>query len=157
MTMTNMTQTQDKVTVRPLVPGDRAEWDRLWTAYLAFYETALPAQIYDITFQRLLDSDPTSFRGLVAEIGGRPRGLVHYVFHPHCWRVDQVCYLQDLYVDPGMRGLGLGRRLIEAVYAAADAEGAPQVYWMTQEFNATARELYDRIGQVTPFIKYIRS
>lgn len=143
--------------IRPLARGDRRDWDRLWTAYLEFYETRLPAQIYDITFQRLLDDDPTSFRGLVAEVEGRPRGLVHYVFHPHCWRMDQVCYLQDLYVDADLRGSGLGRRLIEAVYAAADAEGAPQVYWMTQDFNATARQLYDRIGQATPFIKYIRS
>ena len=145
------------VLIREVTRADRREWDRLWTAYLAFYDTALPAQIYDITFQRLLDDDPTSFRALIAEVEGRPHGLVHYVFHPHCWRLDQVCYLQDLYVDPEMRGLRLGRRLIEAVYRAADAEGAPQVYWMTQDFNATARQLYDRIGQATPFMKYIRS
>jgi hypothetical protein len=30
------------------------------------------------------------------------------------------------------------------------------VYWMTQEFNTKARRLYDRIGKVTPFIKYSR-
>lgn len=143
--------------IRPLEAADRADWDRLWTAYLDFYETQLPMQVYDITFQRLLDPDPASFRCLIAEAEGQPRGLVHFVFHPHCWRMDQVCYLQDLYVDPGMRGTGLGRMLIEAVYAAADAEGAPQVYWMTQDFNAAARQLYDRIGQVTPFVKYIRS
>lgn len=145
------------VLIRGVTRADRSEWDRLWTAYLAFYDTTLPAQIHDITFQRLLDDDPASFRALIAEVEGRPRGLVHFVFHPHCWRLDQVCYLQDLYVDPEMRGLRLGRQLIEAVYRAADTEGAPQVYWMTQEFNATARQLYDRIGQATPFIKYIRS
>ena len=50
----------------------------------------------------------------------------------------------------------MGRKLIEAVYAAADAEGAPGVYWLTQDFNKTARQLYDRIGTVTPFIKYAR-
>ncbi|MCZ7597268.1 MAG: GNAT family N-acetyltransferase, partial [Gammaproteobacteria bacterium] len=39
---------------------------------------------------------------------------------------------------------------------AADANGSPAVYWLTQEFNHTARNLYDRIGRVTPFIKYVR-
>ena len=150
-------RTSETVTIRPLERADRREWDRLWTAYLEFYQTSLPMQIHDITFQRLLDPDPSTFRGLVAEVDGRPRGLVHFVFHPHCWRMDEVCYLQDLFVDAEMRGLGLGRRLIEAVYAAADAEGAPQVYWMTQDFNDTARKLYDRLGQATAFIKYIRS
>ncbi|MEP0508246.1 MAG: GNAT family N-acetyltransferase, partial [Aurantimonas coralicida] len=96
------------------------------------------------------------FRGLIAEAGGKPVGLVHFLFHRHCWRVEDVCYLQDLYADPEVRGTGVGRRLIEAVYAAADAAGSPTVYWMTQDFNTTARKLYDRIAAVTPFIKYQR-
>ena len=69
---------------------------------------------------------------------------------------DPRCYLQDLYADPDVRGLGIGRALIEAVYAAADAAGAPSVYWLTQDFNHTARKLYDRIGTKSPFIKYTR-
>lgn len=83
-------------------------------------------------------------------------GLVHYLFHRHCWKVENVCYLQDLYVDPAARGTGLGRALIEAVYAAADANGTPAVYWMTQHFNDAGRRLYDRIGKLTPFIRYSR-
>ena len=71
--------------------------------------------------------------------------------------MENVCYLQDLYADPELRGRGIGRALIEAVYAAADAQGCPSVYWLTQEFNTTARQLYDRIGVETPFIKYNRS
>jgi GNAT superfamily N-acetyltransferase len=79
------------------------------------------------------------------------------MFHPHCWKVEPVCYLQDLYADREVRGRGVGRALIEAVYAAADAAGAPSVYWLTQEFNTEARRLYDRIGRVTPFIRYNRA
>ena len=50
----------------------------------------------------------------------------------------------------------MGRALIEAVYAAADAEGTPSVYWTTQHFNEVGRRLYDRVGRLTPFIKYER-
>jgi ribosomal protein S18 acetylase RimI-like enzyme len=52
--------------------------------------------------------------------------------------------------------MGVGRALIETVYAAADANGTPSVYWLTQEENTEARKLYDRFAQVTEFIKYGR-
>ena len=144
------------VTVRFLNADDEAQWRELWRAYLAFYETELPPEIYDTMFARLLGDDRQDFHGLVAEQDGRLVGLTHYLFHRHGWKIENVCYLQDLYADPSVRGRGVGRKLIEAVYAAADAEGAPGVYWLTQDFNKTARQRYDRIGTVTPFIKYAR-
>lgn len=145
-----------ELTIRPIRPDDRSDWAELWRAYLEFYESTVPDEVYETTFARLLGEDPQDFHGLIAEVDGRPVGLVHYVFHRHCWKIENVCYLQDLYAHPDMRGKGVGRALIEAVYAAADAEGAPTVYWMTQDFNHNARKLYDRIGKLTPFIKYQR-
>ncbi|GGD34256.1 GNAT family N-acetyltransferase [Sinisalibacter lacisalsi] len=127
----------------------------MWSAYLAFYESDVNEAVFETTFARLLSDDEPQF-ALIAEAAGRPVGLAHIIFHRHNWRIEDVCYLQDLYVDPAQRGLGLGRALIEAVYAAADARGAPSVYWMTLDSNETARRLYDRIGEVTPFIKYQR-
>ena len=142
--------------IRPLRPEDAAEWRRLWTGYLEFYKTTVPEEVYATTFSRLLGDDPQDFNGFLALVGGRPMGLVHFLFHRHCWKIENVCYLQDLYVDPQARGTGLGRKLIEAVYAAADTNGTPAVYWLTQDFNTTGRQLYDRIAQVTPFIRYVR-
>ncbi|MEX0309794.1 MAG: N-acetyltransferase family protein [Tateyamaria sp.] len=146
----------DALIVRPLTLSDRAAWGDLWTAYLAFYETSRPQDVFDAYFGRLLGTAPQDYNGLVAEADGRVVGLAHYLFHRHGWKVENVCYLQDLYADPSVRGRGIGRALIEGVYAAADAAGAPAVYWLTQEFNTEARKLYDRIGNVTPFIKYDR-
>lgn len=149
----------EEVTIRPLEAGDEAEWRRLWTAYLEFYESSVSEEVYRSSFDRMLAGNagaPNEFRGLIATLGGKPVGLVHYLFHRHGWKIENVCYLQDLYADPDVRGKGIGRALIEAVYAAADAEGCPTVYWNTQDFNATARKLYDRIGTLTPFIKYTR-
>ena len=145
------------VTIRPLTPKDRADWRRLWTAYLEFYNSSVSEAVYDTTFERLLGDDPRDYTCLLAEIDGRVVGLVHYLFHRHCWRIENTCYLQDLFADPDVRGHGVGRALIEAVYAAADDAGCPSVYWTTQDFNETARRLYDRIGELTPFIKYQRA
>ncbi len=146
----------DRLTIRPLTPADAPAWRDLWRAYLAFYETERPEEVYATYWQRLLGDDPHDYHGLIALAGERPVGLAHYLFHRHGWRIEDVCYLQDLYVAPEARGTGAGRALIEAVYAAADAAGAPPVYWTTQEGNATARQLYDRIARNTGFIKYER-
>ena len=142
--------------IRALRQDDEPQWRRLWTDYLAFYETELPDKIYDTYFQRLLGNDPQDYHCLIAEVGGEPVGLAHFVFHRHGWRLEDTCYLQDLFADPHVRGKGVGRALIEAVYVAADQAGAPSVYWLTQDFNSDARKLYDRIGTLTPFIKYVR-
>ena len=144
------------VIVRALRAEDEDAWRVLWKDYLAFYETSVPDAVYTSTFDRLLGDDPRDFSALVAEHDGRVVGLTHYLFHRHAWKIEEVCYLQDLYALPDLRGKGVGRALIEAVYAAADRAGAPSVYWLTQAFNDTARQLYDRIGVVTPFIKYQR-
>ncbi|MEM1064254.1 MAG: GNAT family N-acetyltransferase [Pseudomonadota bacterium] len=143
--------------IRPLTENDEAAWRRLWSAYLEFYETEVSPVIYATYFKRLLGDDPQDFNCLLAEVDGRPVGLVHFVFHRHGWKIENVCYLQDLYAEPEMRGLGVGRALIEAVYGAADAVGCPSVYWATQHFNHSARRLYDRVGRLTPFVKYERS
>ncbi|MBO0902478.1 GNAT family N-acetyltransferase [Jiella sonneratiae] len=147
---------QHDLTVRPIEAGDESEWRRLWTAYLAFYDSVASEDVYRSSFARLIDPGERDCHGLLAVVGGRPAGLVHYLYHRHMWKLEDVCYLQDLYADPELRGKGVGRALIEAVYAAADANGTPTVYWMTQEFNHPARRLYDRIGTKTPFIKYNR-
>ena len=156
MTDTAPVSDVNSLIIRPLAPADRAEWAELWTAYLEFYESSVAPEVYDSTFARMLGDDPQDFSGLVAEADGQLVGLVHFLFHRHGWKVENVCYLQDLYARPEARGKGIGRALIEAVYKAADENGTPTVYWLTQDFNHTARKLYDRIGVLTPFIKYQR-
>lgn len=148
--------TKPALHIRALRPQDRSAWAELWSAYLTFYETSVPDTVYDSTFARLLGEDPQDFSALVAELDGRLVGFTHYLFHRHAWKVENVCYLQDLYASPETRGTGVGRALIEAVYQAADTNGTPTVYWLTQDFNKTARQLYDRIAVQTPFIKYQR-
>ena len=144
------------IQIRRLRVADEGNWRLLWRAYLDYYETSVAEEVYASTFARLLGDDPQDFSCLIAEMDGKPVGLTHYLFHRHAWKIENVCYLQDLYAAPEVRGQGVGRALIEAVYNAADAAGAPGVYWLTQDFNAEARKLYDRIGVLTPFIRYNR-
>ncbi|MDN3710798.1 GNAT family N-acetyltransferase [Paracoccus cavernae] len=146
------------VTIRALEPADQAAWQELYEGYQAFYgHDARPQAFYDAAFARLVSGDARDFHALVAQSAeGALVGLVHYVFHPSLWREDGVCYLQDLFAAPEQRGTGIGRALIEAVYAEADRAGSPAVYWLTAEDNHAGRRLYDRVGVKTPFIRYNR-
>ncbi len=142
--------------IRQLEANDLPDWHRLWSSYLEYYESTVSDEVYERTFERLLDSTRPQQNGLIALQDGKAVGLVHFIYHPHNWRIEDVCYLQDLYTDSSLRGKGVGRALIEAVYKEADDNGTPSVYWLTQDFNETARRLYDQISSLTPFIKYQR-
>jgi GNAT superfamily N-acetyltransferase len=143
------------VTIRALTDDDYPQWLGLWAGYLRFYRHRLPEEITQATFDRLVDPKH-ELMALVGESEGRLVGFAHYLFHPSTWSLSGYCYLEDLFVDPDSRGQGAGRALIQGVYAAADAAGASKVYWLTQEFNADARALYDTLGHRTSSIKYER-
>jgi len=148
---------QKHISVRAISNCDYKDWRRLWMAYLEFYNSEVSEDVYETTFKRLTSNEPNEFNGMLAvDENNKVVGLVHFLFHRHAWKVENVCYLQDLFASSETRGQGIGRALIEAVYEEADKAGAPSVYWMTQDFNDTARKLYDRIGNLTPFVRYQR-
>ena len=139
--------------IRALRSDDRAVWSQLWTQYLTFYETELPAEIYEVTWQRLQDANEPIW-GALAEQDGVPMGLTHFIYHRTGWAIAPACYLQDLYVAPAARGTGLGRALIDHVTADAGSKGCARVHWLTHETNVTARRLYDDVAVRSGFIQY---
>ena len=143
--------------IRELSENDFINWKTLWTQYLEFYKTSVENLVYETTFKRLISSNHHFQNAFVAEQENELIGLVHYIYHPHNWKIEDVCYLQDLFVLKTARGTGVGRALMEAVYLAADRNKTSTVYWLTQDFNEQARELYDNIGILTSFIKYNRN
>ena len=143
--------------IRPIAQADRSAWELLWAGYNAFYgrsgATALAPEITQTTWERFFDpAEPV--HALVAEHDGAVVGLVHFLFHRSTSRVEPVCYLQDLFTAPQMRGRGVGRALIEGVYARARDAGASRVYWQTRDSNAAGRLLYDKVARHHGFIVY---
>lgn len=142
------------IVVRPLEAQDHADWRRLWTAYLVFYEATVSEEVYATTWKRLFADGEFEPKGFIALVDGKAVGLVHYLYHRSCWSLVNNCYLQDLFADPEARGAGVGSALIAAVKDEAAKIGVSNVYWMTHETNATARKLYDRVARRTGFIEY---
>jgi len=143
----------EKIEIRPVGANERAVWEPLWKGYLTFYKATFPLEQNDLTWQRLHDpAEPMHLLG--AYVDGKLEGIVHYLFHRSTWTAGNYCYLQDLFVAEGGRNHGLGRALIDAVYAEARQKGASRVYWLTQESNHTARALYDKVADRPGFIQY---
>ncbi|MFC4943698.1 GNAT family N-acetyltransferase [Pseudonocardia sp. GCM10023141] len=147
----------DPVHIRPIERGDLEGWLPLWEGYNAFYgragDTALPASITQVTWQRFFDAyEPV--HALVAETDRGLVGLVHYLYHRSTTAIAPLCYLQDLFTNTATRGQGVGRALIAAVDEQARLAGSPRVYWHTHETNSIARRLYDQVADRPGFIMY---
>jgi GNAT superfamily N-acetyltransferase len=131
-------------TVRAVTQDDKARWLELFKAYIVFYESELSAEQFELTWSRI-HSDFNMY-GLVAEQDGKIIGIAHYIFRPSTWAVNDFCYLEDLFVDPAVRGTGAGRALIEALTEIARKAGSERLYWTTAPDNTTARRLYDKVA-----------
>jgi GNAT superfamily N-acetyltransferase len=141
--------------IRAIRPDDRENWQPLWQGYLDFYRAVLSPEVTERTWAALIDGDSAVY-GLLAEQDGQLIGFAHLIMHPTTWASSPSCYLEDLYITRSSRGRGVGRQLIEAVYRYADESGAAKVYWLTQEYNAAARSLYDTLAHRTSFVVYQR-
>ncbi len=141
--------------IRDFCAADYGDWLVLWKAYLAFYKSNIPDEVSRIAFSRMLDATEPTF-GAFATSGDRILGMTHWILHRSNWTVGDYCYLQDLYVLEGSRGLGIGRSLIEHVYAQATKAGCSRVYWLTHESNSNAMLLYDKIADRSGFVQYRR-
>lgn len=143
--------------IREVARTDYDAWLPLWDGYNTFYGrsglTALDPAITAVTWDRFFDpAEPV--HALVAERDGALIGLVHYLFHRTTTMIAPTCYLNDLFTSVQARGAGVGKALIEAVYARARDAGSTRVYWSTHETNATAQRLYDHVAQKSGFIIY---
>ena len=139
--------------IRPVRQTDYAQWLSLWRGYQAFYNTNINESVTTCTWSRFLDpAEPVHCA--VAELDAGLIGIVHYIEHRSCWTEGNYLYLQDLFVDQGARGKGVGQSLIDYVYAKAGELKAARVWWLTHESNDQAMRLYDQIAEKSGFVQY---
>jgi len=141
------------LTIRAIEEKDKSQWLKLWAGYLEFYKSTISPEQTELTWKRLINNELKMF-GFVAENEDGVIGFTHCLFRPSTWTETDYCYLEDLFVDPNIRGKGVGRALMEKVVEFAKQKESKRVYWTTQEFNKTARVLYDSITPVSEFVQY---
>lgn len=143
------------VTVRRIEARDEARWRDLWQGYCQFYEHESSEAVTRHTWARILD--PASpVHAIVAERAGEGViGMANYVIHENTWTLTPVCYLEDLFVDPGKRAAGVGKALIDWLVAQMKEQHWSRLYWNTRENNYRARGLYDKYTPHSGFVRYV--
>lgn len=139
--------------IRPLARADRAAWEPLYRGYLEFYAVSADPAAIERVFGWLI-TGTHGLHGLLLVEDDHVVGMAHYRYYPSPLRGTTGLLLDDLFVDPDVRGGGIGRALIERVRGIAEADGHDRVRWLTRDTNAVARRLYDSLAVATPFITY---
>lgn len=143
------------IQVRAVQKGDEETWRNLWEQYNKFYKRTIPEEVTKTTFARCLDDNVRIYSAVaVVTDDNKITGFVNWYPHPSTSSIEEVVYLHDLFVDPSIRGKGIGRKLIEHVYEHAKTIPAQSVYWHTQHFNHQAQLLYVQVAEKTPFVQY---
>lgn len=146
---------QGTVKVRYVEEKDREDWVRLWRKFIATYANPhLSGNVEKANFDRFLDPSVKLWSAVAvfthdSDNSEQVIGFTDFLSHPSTWQVDDKMYLNDLFVDDDFRVGGVGRKLIEFVYAEADKMGTPHVYWNTDHFNHRAQLLYTKMAYVT--------
>jgi GNAT superfamily N-acetyltransferase len=82
---------------------------------------------------------------LMAEYDGQVAGYAIYFFNYSTW-VGPGIYLEDIFVEPELRGRGIGKALLERVAAIAVEKGCQRLQWAVLDWNTPAIEFYRAMG-----------
>jgi GNAT superfamily N-acetyltransferase len=83
---------------------------------------------------------------LMAEYNGQTAGFALYFFNYSTWLGRPGIYLEDIFVEPELRGLGIGKALLERVAAIAVEKGCQRLQWAVLDWNTPAIEFYRAMG-----------
>lgn len=143
--------------IRAATEADRPLWEGMWRDNCAHHGAGgMTDAVVDGLWARILDPASTMGALLAKTEGDRPApaGLVHYILHPHTFSLKPICYLEDLWVAPGARSQGVGRRLIAHLEAMGRDAGWRRIYWVVDPDNAAGIALYERVARRTKYVQY---
>jgi GNAT superfamily N-acetyltransferase len=135
-----------EVEIAPIVAEEFEELLPLIAAYQRFYEVDDVDEKRNRSFFRRFLAPSEDGLLLGARSEGRLVGYACLYWHFSSTKAAEAVLMNDLFVDPSVRGQGVGRALIEATVEVARERGAPIVEWSTAPDNHTAQRLYDTTG-----------
>ena len=139
---------QDAVTLRTAARADVPVVARLIRALAEYERLAHECFADEAALDAHLFGPRPYAEVLVAEVGGDPAGFALFFHSYSTFLTKPGIYLEDLFVVPERRGLGLGRRLLEALAALAVERGCGRLEWSVLKWNSPAIGFYERLGAV---------
>jgi len=146
---------QTTATIRRITAQDENRWRELWDAYNRFYEREPSEPLTRHAWSRIMDSQSPVHAVVAVDTAGGVIGIANYIIHENTTCLTPVCYLQDLFVDPQVRGGGVGKQLIDWLIEEMKTKGWSRLYWNTKETNYRARGLYDKYTPHSGFVRYV--
>ena len=143
-----------EVNIVPLAARHRADWEVLYAGYAIFYKVTQTPEMGATVWSWIMDP-ALETEALVAEdAAGRAIGLAHYRPFARPLSASTGGFLDDLFVDPDLRGLRVADALIEALTAIGRKRGWSVIRWITADDNYRGRGVYDRLAKRTFWITY---
>ncbi|GAA0218197.1 GNAT family N-acetyltransferase [Actinomadura nitritigenes] len=132
--------------IRPAVPDDVPAILRL-IRDLAEYERALhEVKATEEQLHAMLFGDDPRVHALIAEHEGSVAGFAVWFLTFSTWNGTHGIYLEDLFVDPAVRGHGHGKALLTELARIADERGYERVEWAVLDWNEPAIGFYRSLG-----------
>lgn len=142
--------------ITALAARHRADWDRLYAGYAAFYKAEQTAEMRARVWGWIMDP-AHEVNALVAEdADGTAVGLAHYRPFARPLAAGTGGFLDDIFVDPAQRGRRIADALIDAVAEIGRQRGWGVIRWITADDNYRGRGVYDRLATRTMWITYDR-
>jgi GNAT superfamily N-acetyltransferase len=149
---THMTYDMEKpmdLTIRPAMPDDAAEIERLYlqsAAYLRALGDTSDFRFNAEVYMRDGFGASSAFAAIVAERAGELVGYLIYTFGYDTDRAWRTMFVADLLVDESTRGGGVGRALMAEAVQICRAEDGGELLWAVYDRNTVAYEFYRRLG-----------
>lgn len=132
--------------VREATPADVPDILRLIRELAAYEREPDAVETTEALLQTwLFESDPVA-SVLVAEAADRVVGIALWFRTYSTWTGVPGIYLEDLYVEPGQRGSGLGKALLASLARIAVDRGYRRVEWAVLDWNTPSIEFYEALG-----------
>lgn len=114
---------------------------------LAIYERALDKVVAtEALLHNAMFAATPAAEALIAEVDGAPVGLALFFHNFSTWTGWRGLYLEDLYVTPEARGLGIGKALLQRLAAVAVERGCARFEWQVLTWNTPAIDFYRAMG-----------
>ena len=136
------------MSVRPVRPDDVPAVVGLVRELAEYEKAAHEVQLTEAQLTAALFGDSPKLFGHVAEVDGVVVGMALWFLNFSTWRGTHGIYLEDLYVQPGHRGSGLGRELLRTLADLCVARGYSRLEWWVLDWNAPSIDFYEAAGAV---------
>ena len=142
------------ITIVPLAERHRADWERLYAGYAAFYRVTQTPEMRATVWGWIMDPSHEVKAFVAQDAAGRAVGLAHFRPFARPLAASTGGFLDDLFVDPDTRGQRVADALIEAVAEEGRRRGWSVIRWITADDNYRGRGVYDRLATRTMWITY---